>query len=234
MSYGTNVLNYLDFIPRQGGGQTRYYGVELETHPREVSGKAELIREIVRTKKALVKRDSSLGHEGFEIVTCPMDRANHHQFWVEMRESLKKCQSWGRKGYGIHIHVSRDSFSALTLAKALIFINSDKHNKKITTLAGRDGNTYAQFYKKGWKDYKDESDRYHAVNLQNDATVEFRLFQSATKPERILMYIEFVDCLLEWAKQESCQNIEQWDKFSAYAKRNRKDYPNLNHYLKSI
>jgi len=73
------------------------------------------------------------------------------------------------------------------------------------------------------------NDKYQAVNLQHDETVEFRIFKGNTKPQTISRYIEFVHGLVMFSKNISNQNLSYKD-FIKYVGLNKNTYPFLNEF----
>jgi hypothetical protein len=123
------------------------------------------------------------------------------------------------------------------IGKLLVFLNSEKMREQIISIAGRNpddfnGTKYFEFKKKCIGDGKRRNRaRYEVVNLQNPDTIEFRLFQSCTKKERLFMYLEFLDCLLNYLKNCSILHLEDWEAFATHAKGLKKIYPHLNQYI---
>lgn len=137
---------------------------------------------------------------------------------------------WDRYGEypaGIHIHMSRVAFtSPLHLYRFLQFIYREV--PFVESIAGRSGEGYHQAaYSKEmngilpmprksgkiiyssnaklWEIAKrtaTNDDRYIAVNCQNAATVELRVFRSTTKPGRLRGYVQFCDALFRYSDPE--------------------------------
>ena len=63
----------------------------------------------------------------------------------------------------------------------------------------------------------DHDDRYTAVNLTNDSTVEFRIFKGTLKRERLIASMQLVDTLIHYAMKhsvEDCCEVEWADVMS--------------------
>jgi hypothetical protein len=75
--------------------------------------------------------------------------------------------------------------------------------------------------------------RFQAINLQNDATIEFRLFRGTLLLEHVLANIEFVDALIHWAMQASIQDCENWSALWGYVLKHAKPYKQLISYMDS-
>jgi hypothetical protein len=85
---------------------------------------------------AMLKTDGSLSSNGFEIVTAARRLTDHvEQFsdWVP-HDSLR---AWKPGNCGVHVHIDSRAFSALTLGKFLMFINSNSNKVFLKKIAGR-------------------------------------------------------------------------------------------------
>jgi hypothetical protein len=49
-------------------------------------------------------------------------------------------------------------------------------------------------------------ERYVAVNVQNEHTIELRIFRSSMVPETVTAYLELADALAEWTRVLSCRD----------------------------
>jgi len=178
--------------------------------------------------------DSSLSH-GFEIKSPPMTLAIHRKTWVGdfLRHS-------GLRGHtataGIHIHVNRDSLTELQVAKMCVFVNSMENRNQIRTIAQRGAGTYTRFidgkpYKfkygkcEGWE-------RYQAINLNERKTIEFRIFNSSTRTERIIKNLEFVRSLCEYCEPAkfSLRDLH-WQSYANWMAGSKKKYPVLHSFM---
>jgi len=160
--YNNNVLNYLTprSMPKEnvksfGGDKVfqgiPYLGVELEVERAEKC--AESITEEVLNDLGkdfvILKRDGSLGgHKPFEIVTVPATLETHKARWASFMDNkiVKPQLSSFKSGRcGMHVHISRDCFTGLHLAKFLRFINHVDNGMFVHKLAGR-GSTVMNVY----------------------------------------------------------------------------------------
>jgi hypothetical protein len=114
-----------------------------------------------------------------------------------------------------------------------VFINNPDNQDNIIELSGRDSSKWAKLSPKKVIDVKKkQSSRYEAINLQNDATVEFRIFASTIDPKLILARLEFVHALTLWVKDQSMLHLTWYD-FTGYIRENKALYPNLVEWLKN-
>jgi hypothetical protein len=72
---------------------------------------------------AMAKQDGSLGDGGFEIVTAPRTLPEHVQCWKGLVVP-DTVVAWDTKRCGLHVHVDSRAFTALSLAKFLLFWGS--------------------------------------------------------------------------------------------------------------
>ena len=128
---------------------------------------------------------------------------------------------------GMHIHASKTLLGTtveeqeLTTAKVIILVNSF-FDRELLTFTRRDPSELRQWAKKNCVQFvaSDTSDRikcklaeqkysgrYYSVNLQNEHSVEFRMFKSSLNPETILASIQFVDRLIQYSKEHTVAEI---------------------------
>ena len=124
-----------------------------------------------------------------------------------------------------------------------------RFKKENTEIAQRYDSGYASFYynddiydnsctlKYIYK-RKDElgHEKYVALNLCHENTVEFRLFKGTLKISTILAYIEFCDACVEFCRGESMVSIVNhkrdkiWKKFASFVN-SRNKYRNLKNHM---
>jgi hypothetical protein len=80
------------------------------------------------------------------------------------------------------------------------------------------------------QDSADHDERYTALNLTNEATVEIRIFRSNCAELGFLKNIEFCHALFTWARMASNASLTRHG-FVAFAQRERGRYPNLAQWL---
>jgi hypothetical protein len=242
-----NIHNY-SYKPRPKfhGDAKYYFGVELEVECRDEDYFDDVV-EYISSKtgygdRAYLKSDGSLSY-GFEIVTHPHSLVEmQEQFpWADILSKLKsnRFRSWNTSTCGLHVHVSRSAFSGgtITLREShqirfmkLIYDNE----RQITRLAGRSSN-YATFSDKGKiipkvKNGEQSNGRYAAINIENDATLEVRVFRGSLRYERVLSAIELVHAAVEYTrdlKMSVKHKPLSWTRFVAYVSEHSDTYPNL-------
>lgn len=236
-------------------GKGQYYlGFELEVEARDNSryDGAEIAQDTLGSH-AYMKDDGSLS-DGFEIVTHPHTLSDYQtNFNWEFASKLKRegFRSWNTDTCGLHVHVSRTAFGTgespwgrsdrdqLILkrqAHELRFMKLIYDNQRqVERIAGRAGNQYATFQDKGKlvpkvKFGNQSSGRYSAINTENDATLEVRVFRGSLRKERVLSALEFVTASVEYTRDLKVTSKNQalsWLRFTAYVSENMNTYPNL-------
>lgn len=205
--YVKNENPYTNLIP--------FYGIELEVENRDERNSNGAMAEHLDAPHLYFKSDGSL-ENGFEIITHPLSfnwiQSNKNQF-EQMLNDLKK---WGYNSYdantcGMHIHISKKSFGTWQLFRFIKFFNDNK--EFIVSISQR---KFEQLKK--WASIEDESNseliykakkkdgnssRYCAINLQNGATIEIRIFRGTLNYASFMKNIEFVDALFNYTKDSN-------------------------------
>ena len=238
-------------------GEGQYHlGFELEVEARNSSRYegASMVQDILGSR-AYMKDDGSLS-DGFEIVTHPHTLSDYQtEFNWDFIPKLKRngFRSWNTDTCGLHVHVSRTAFGGDKIvwnmpdnqrdqlilkrqAHELRFMKLIYDNQRqVERIAGRAGNTYATFQDKGklvskLKYGNQSSGRYSAINTENDATLEVRVFKGSLRKERVLSALEFVTASVEYTRDLKVTSKNQalsWLRFTAYVSENMDTYPNL-------
>jgi hypothetical protein len=162
----------------------------------------------------MFKRDGSLqGHLPFEIVSAPATLEYHQERWTAFLEDKKykpMLQSYTSGRCGMHVHISRDSFNGLHLAKFMRFMNLKDNHSFVTKVAQRASNRYSLYAEKSLKSHleeihgiphvgRDEARRV-AVNCTNSNTVEVRIFRGNLSKVGFFKNLEFVHAVWEFTK----------------------------------
>lgn len=201
----------LEFVKVSGETTKRYFGVELEIGGVKNSKSRMDVASLALEKiyHLECKTDSSI-HDGFEMVTNPMTYKHLMSLedkWSDLFEfaSEKKFKSNEAVNCGMHIHISKDSFKnqasidkVCQLFEAFwnnIFIFSRRSEDQLHWCNRYWSSSYSgKIKKKKLKEITDDADdRYMAVNLTNENTVEFRIFNGTLDIEEFYSNIQFIN-----------------------------------------
>jgi len=222
------------------GHDDYYFGIELEVEDKDnwsCGAGAEIVYETLGTR-VYCKHDGSL-NDGFEIVSHPHSLEEVQKLnWNFLRVLRNKgFRSWDTDTCGLHVHVSRTAFRKdgkhneaheLRFQK-LVYDNS----AQVCAIAGR-SSSYARFMDKGHLVPKvkhgQSADRYEAINIQNDHTLEIRVFKGSLKKERVLSAVEFIHSAIEYTRTMKINPRDKqfsWIRFMAYVLDNQAKYSNF-------
>ena len=231
-----------------------YFGIELEMEIRDgdLSASSEYVMEMMGDFTYL-KEDSSIGsggYKGFEMVSHPATLdyfTDSKNLWTTL-DYLKRvhiARSWDAKSCGLHIHISRTGFKSGAHTHrflSLVYKNSDKMMK----LGGR-RTTYAKFndvykYDEFDRPYftladkvahpsRAMTERYSAVNTQNEHTLELRFFRGTMNPDGVLSAIQLAHATVEYTRNLTLSDVKMgalsWEWFADWIQANNGLYPEL-------
>lgn len=228
--YNYDPLDDLDFLGNPK--DNLYLGLELEVYVSDdLNNTANTVSDLLEGY-AILKKDGSISMPGFEIVTAPSSLAIHREKITEFFSNNPDIDTDDSIDIGLHIHISRKPLTQLTIGKMLVFINNPDNEDKIVAIAGRSSNKWATISPKKITDIKKQTSRYEAINLQNNDTIEVRIFASTVDPKLILARLEFVHCLTVWVKDQSMLQLT-WNNFTDYVREHKALYPNLVEWLEN-
>lgn len=199
----------------------RYFGIELEfeiedglTHPRDVLAGIRYHR----TSHWHAMEDGSL-YYGIEFVSQPFTRMQilTDGKFLNWLKKLPKEVSCEDDVCGMHVHVNRDSFeNNYDISKINYFVNSQRPHME--NIGGRRNGQFRYFQYplfRNWEDGRDN--RYKAVNLTNNHTIEFRFMKATRKPAEIKALIGFIEGMCEiiptMTKDELRDHYTAWETF---------------------
>ena len=226
--------------PQFFGNDDYYFGLELEVEDAHEWG-CENGAQIVVDElggRVYCKSDGSL-NDGFEIVTHPHSFQALKTLDLRVLDTLRRkgFRSWDTSTCGLHVHISRTAFrkngkrdEAHELRFQKLIYDNGVH---VRAIAGR-SSSYARFNDKGKLvpkvKYGQTADRYEAINVQNDHTLEVRVFRGSLKPERVLSAVEFLHSAVEYTRNMKVNpkdNQLSWVRFMAYVLDNKEKYQNF-------
>ena len=245
-----------------------FFGIEIEVEAsRNRSDAAEYASRLEGYDLAYLKSDGSLNC-GFEIVTHPMThdfyKNEANELWNTL-EALRsragiKVKAWDASTAGLHIHVSRTGFnggSHMHRFLRLVYDNQTLYE----AVAGRSSSRWAKFDdaqtdyvrevdadgNREWSQRRNlknklensrNSDRYSAVNTQNSATLEMRIFRSSVNTDTVKSFIDLAHASVEYTRGMSVRDIRQGslsqDNFTSYIQDNAGLYTELNVRLAKV
>jgi len=224
-------------------------GMPSDTTYNEAASK---VLPLQQSNVCYLKSDASIEGAGFELVTHPHTLNSYEQatpLWnyIEDLRANYNARSWDTDSCGLHVHVSRNAFkSGAHTHRFLTLIY--KNPKEMMKLAGRKNSRYAQFNDVYLPDEwgiprfnltnkirnKHYTERYAAVNTQNDYTLELRFFRGTMAKAGIMAALELTHAATEYTRNLSLADVKlgmlQWDWFADWVATNNGIYPNL--YIK--
>jgi hypothetical protein len=211
-----------------------FFGLEIETEApsyevRRNAAQYAYNKLEVENSLAYLKNDGSLNN-GFEVVTHPMTYdffMNEAQELWDTVHALKTdfgMKSWSTRTCGLHIHISRTGFTNpphMHRFLRLIYSNQDFYQ----AMAGRSESNWAKFddimkynpTKNEWsRSYKNKvadptttsTDRYSAVNTNNRATVEMRIFKGSINIQNVRGALGLAHASVEYTRTMSLQEVK--------------------------
>lgn len=188
----------------------RYIGVELEVECRDSKYDAvERLNDALNDgrvgNKVWFENDGSLSSSGFEMITNPMGLDSHADFWEWLQDKslTRTLRSHDTSTCGLHIHISRGNLHDLQLNRMNVFINHPDNQMLIKAVARRYATNYARIREKQLGKAHYAVDRYDALNLENDETVEFRIFKGTLKHESLMAALEFANAVVNFTNPAS-------------------------------
>lgn len=188
----------------------RYIGVELEVECRDSKYDAvERLNDALNGgrvgNKVWFENDGSLSSSGFEMITNPMGLDSHADFWEWLQDKslTRTLRSHDTSTCGLHIHVSNKNLNDLQLNRMNVFINHPDNQMLIKAVARRYATNYARIREKQMGKAHYAVDRYDALNLENDETVEFRIFKGTLKHESLMAALEFANAVVNFTNPAS-------------------------------
>ncbi len=211
-----------------------YLGMELEIHaknPREVGT-------FIRNQwpgRFYFKNDSSIRNGGVEIVSTPHSRESFSEIDVSLIQAKFGADVAAEGHGGIHIHVDRKAFENEQLKRVMEFLF--KSRTQVQLIAGRTSD-YAKIrnpidaYGNSFKgddfiSYRG-GDRYLALNMNNEHTLEYRLFDSTLTNARAQKNFDFVASVWRFAKETTTVDYTNFKSFVASEK---EEFPFLNDFI---
>ena len=235
-----------------------YYGLELEMECGSSGVVFDTARAIMQEDESdyYLESDGSL-NDGIEVV-CHARTFESWQEYIDVFDRVvlqkaqnNKCTAHDAKTCGIHIHTTLACWEEAQLMRLFgLLYNpayyqawlkiSQRHKDRLDRWASLDMNDVGKV--KTWRSAADKAkkklcekrspfkDRYSALNITEE-TVEFRLFNSNLRKERVMKNIECVYSLYEYTK--SALRVS-WKGFMQWVKRHQNTVPFFYAFLAEI
>lgn len=231
-----------------------YMGFELEMELNALSSEeyrnaVRLVEPIESNGTAYLKRDSSIHGNGFELVTHPhtlgaYENASGLWNYIETLRTDYKARSWDTDSCGLHVHVSREAFKSGAHTHRFLSLVY-RNPREMMKLAGRKNSRYAKFNDVYVPDEwgvpqfnlrdkihgRRNTERYSAVNTNNDYTLELRFFRGNMKREGIMSALELCHASVEYTRDLTISDVKlgmlRWEWFADWVASNNGLYPNL-------
>jgi len=189
------------------------------------------------------KADGSL-RDGFEIVSYPAS----YRWLIDNKEAWNKLLKIRQKGWcsyqtetcGMHIHLSKIAFGNYHLYKFMkLFYDNPKFITKISQRTSSTNlNRWASISddehhiknKAKEKRTYDYEERYTAVNVGREHTVEIRIFRGTLLPESFWKNIMFTKAAFEYSYKGKVNDMTEIG-FRHYIKTNKNEFPELYGFL---
>jgi hypothetical protein len=190
-----------------------HIGIELEIQGNEFDQMLLFNQEIKKqySDYFYLKADGSLNEYGVEIVSYPMtcNYIEHNDIWKKLFKTIQKHNMNDTENCGLHFHLDKTYFTDDNIKVIDYIVNT--FYEKIMDVTGRDEyelRDYAalQFKKEnewGTRIYN----RYSAVNLENENTIELRFCKSTDDYDVFIERLKLILIIVNIAKQYSFKEV---------------------------
>ena len=220
-----------------------YYGFELEVSGSQREAPAFLNffgDDYDVYDNVYLKSDCSIVGGGFEIVTHPMTAEYIRKEFKPLLSSglrhLRQSHFRGHNHGGMHVHVSRSAITSRMFSRMCDLLYNERNLDKWLVLTQRKADELTYWAKldvdkyAAWDTFNDGDtsyDRYVGMNITN-RTVEFRIFNSNLRLERVLKNLELVEALVNFSKTKYKPTMRM---FLGYIKAHKQRYTNAYNFI---
>jgi len=211
-------------MPVFHGDGTTFLGLELEINANSRRDDAVIATDYLGNL-AYLKADGSIDY-GFEVVTHPMSytwaMAN---FPWPMLDNLQEVGCDADGNAGMHIHISRAGFSGPAhIYRWMKFLY--RNQSEVIAVARRESDNWARFdsedrervmeFAKGGR-----SERYRAINTQNEHTFELRVFAGSLDTQQVKAALGLAAASVEFTRHLTANHIVhhggwEWSAFTTW------------------
>lgn len=194
-----------EWIFHSTGNCERFFGIELEVKQSSSEEDVLWFNKDEEEDYYFQKYDSSIS-SGTEVVFHPQTRDyfdnSGYDLITELYDNFSylSCGTNSRIGSGMHVHISRSAFCDDDAIRRFCKLVNVKYEKSLTEFSERTADELAE-----WAMFHPEYptcgeiDRYTAVNLRNDDTVEVRIFRTPARPQKVAEIVHLLDVLVDVA-----------------------------------
>ena len=194
-----------------------HIGIELEIQgDNREDFCLDLKKEFSDEKLIYLKEDGSLSEErGVEIVTQPMtyNFIKNSNLFCNLFNKMKMFSMNDTDNCGLHFHIDRNCFCKQSDIATIDYIVNNFTNY-FETIGGRyfneDWCAVADKDDDEWGYNSEDYDRYHAVNLENENTVELRFCKSTNDYDTFMNRVKMVFNVIYFAKKYQIKSIMHW------------------------
>lgn len=220
-------------------GNAPFLGVELEVESNDrVLRTARKVHDAFPREFLITKSDGSLSDNGFEICTRPASLDVHKATWQPFFERVSQrtigaLRSYDADNCGLHVHISKDGLSQHTIALIVCFVNLPKNKRFVELMANRYANRYTMLKHKPMRTAAlPTGDKYEAVNLEHQHTLEFRIFKGTLKAASFFKALEFTEAITRFCTATfNTRKALSVNEFIKFVKANESRYPYLSAYI---
>lgn len=221
-NYHHSHNNSVQFFGGSDNGEELFMGLELEIdNGNDRQDTAREMKECMPENFITMENDGSLDC-GFENITQPATLEYHLSIRDKYETMFDIAKSNGFRSHntstcGYHVHFNRSFFEDKedeNIAKLLYLV--EKFWDELVKFSRRNYdnlNRWARKYDKTpeeiVEDMKDRNlERYHAINLTNRYTIEFRMFRGTLKSETFFATLQLVDTIVRYVKDHTNNDIQ--------------------------
>lgn len=221
-NYHNSHNHSVQFFGGEDNGKELFLGLEIEIdNGNDREDTAREMKQCMPENFITMERDGSLDC-GFENITQPATLEYHSSIKDKYEDMFQIAKDNGFRSHntstcGYHIHFNRTFFEDKqdeNIAKLLYLV--EKFWDELVKFSRRNYNNldrWAKKYDKSPEEIIDDMkcrnlDRYHAINLTNIHTIEFRMFRGTLKSETFFATLQLVDTIVRYVKDHTNNDIQ--------------------------
>ena len=183
--------------------------------------------------------DGSLPDNGAEIIfgsiVLPKIEEKIDRILAAMKPYNAEGYVRGNEGIGMHVSISRMGWGITNATLARILLLVCENQSYFELIAQRKETSWAAYGIKtkglALKASKEKTKKYEAVSVRDDDRLEFRLFRSSVRKDRLMKNVETVSSVILFCKSVLGHNSASLLNYKNYLRDNSKKYPNLFAFL---